>query len=203
MRDLPKAWTEGIISEPVDDELVVYDAATRMGHRWTPGAASVWALCDGRRSHAEIAQQLVLEATAVDQAVNELADCGLLEDGPDVQPVFSRRDATIGLAKAAGGGLLVYSVAIPSAAQAASGASPNGTPQTPTQCTAAGGAKATDANCASRTCYQDGAGQNTRFCVSATCRVGGAPCTTFSDCCAGQSADPRHTQVCLFGTCLA
>src|SRR5262245_8289396 len=54
----PRARQEHILTEPVADELVVYDEVRHRAHRLNRSAALVWRHCDGQRSPAELATLL-------------------------------------------------------------------------------------------------------------------------------------------------
>lgn len=113
--ELPRARTEGVITEPVDGELVVYDKVNHTAHCLAPGAASVWERCDGLASPAEIAQALGVPAATVDQALTELRDCGLLDEPPALPDAYSRRQAVARIAKVGGVAFtapLIYSVVV-------------------------------------------------------------------------------------------
>jgi hypothetical protein len=56
----PMARADGVLSERVDDDLVVYDEQTQMAHCLSPEVASVWRHCDGRTSSSQIASELQL-----------------------------------------------------------------------------------------------------------------------------------------------
>ena len=124
MDDRPKAKTERVVSERVDDELVVYDGASHTAHCLSSDVASVWELCDGRASQHELAQRLALDPATVERAVNALSESGLLDETPAAaKREYSRREAAARLAKASGAAFaapLIYSVAIPSMAAAIS-----------------------------------------------------------------------------------
>ena len=96
----PLARVEGIVSEWVAEELVIYDRNTRAAHALSAAAASVWELCDGRRSPEEIARELHLDRAIVAQAVAQLNQCGLLAQDP--QDGISRRIALRRIAKSRG-----------------------------------------------------------------------------------------------------
>jgi len=131
MHDRPRARTEGIVSERIDGELVVYDAATQTAHCLSAEAASVWEHCDGDLSIVEIAGRLELPSQSVERALAALGECGLLDEGPAAlgdsaasQRGYSRREAAFRLAKVGGAafaGPLVYSVAVGTAQAAFSG----------------------------------------------------------------------------------
>jgi hypothetical protein len=123
MKDRPKAKTEGIISERVDDDLVVYDQGTLTAHSLSADTAAVWLCCDGSTSCRQIAGKLGCDIAAVDQAVAALRETGLLDDRPGDRDGISRREAASKLAKVGGAALaapLIYSVVIPGAAAAIS-----------------------------------------------------------------------------------
>jgi len=102
VHELPKARTEGVISERIDDELVVYDEVSHMAHALAADARSVWERCDGCRSPAEIAQGLGMPPATVQQALDELQECGLLDDGSAPENSYSRRQAVTRIAKVGG-----------------------------------------------------------------------------------------------------
>jgi hypothetical protein len=99
-----------VISEPVDSEILIYDAARHTAHCLTAEVARVWECCDGTRSATEIAQTTELERDVVDATVAALADRGLLVG-------YSRREA---LRLAAAAAPLIYSLAVPTPAAAQS-----------------------------------------------------------------------------------
>ena len=124
MSERPQARTTGVLTESLGDELVVYDSVTRSAHCLSADAACVWALCDGQRTPEDMARELGVVAEQVRRALQELGDAGLLESLPLAPHRLSRRDAakrfaTIGAAAISAP--LIYSVAIPRAAAAASG----------------------------------------------------------------------------------
>ena len=124
MLDRPRARTEGVVSERVDEDLVVYDERSQTAHSLSAAAASVWELCDGQLSRGEIAGQLGLEPALVERAIEELSGCALLDDGPAIESTFiSRREAAKKLAQVGGVAFaapMIYSVAIGPATAAAS-----------------------------------------------------------------------------------
>lgn len=193
MQDRPQARTEGVISELVGDDLVIYDQTSHTAHSLSNAAASVWKVCNGERSHDEIARDLSLEPAMVAQAIAELSDCGLLDDGPvpQVSVGMSRREAAKRLAQVGGAALvapLIYSVAVPGAAMAVSCTVASGTTVTSTHCTGsspggfgtsviASGAPC----CSSGHCYQIDSG-GTYYCVANT------TCATHDEACSPATA---------------
>jgi DNA-binding transcriptional ArsR family regulator len=115
----PRARDEGIISEEVGDELMVYVEATRTAHALSADAVSVWRRCDGHSSAKEIARRVGLEQPRVAQALDELSGAGLIEE----QEGISRRALYKRIAKlgaAAVSAPLIYSIAVPAPGAAAS-----------------------------------------------------------------------------------
>jgi len=131
MNDRPRARTEDVITEWIDDELVVYDQRSQTAHCLSRDAASVWELCDGNLSEAEIAERLGLAFEIVQRAADALSESGLLDEGPikvEHKHAYSRREVTAGLAKAGGAAFaapLIYSAVVRPATAAAS---PNSLP---------------------------------------------------------------------------
>ncbi len=128
---VPAARHEGIVTEDLDDGLLLYDLERDKGHSLNAVAAAVWRHCDGERDAAEIAgaagAQLAvnLSEDAVWRAVSQLDERRLLL-APSPRrmsgPEFSRRQA---LLKAAGAGAaaglaipVIKSIVAPTPAQA-------------------------------------------------------------------------------------
>jgi hypothetical protein len=191
----PQATNRDVATESVDGELVVYDPGTQMAHCLSADAAAVWECCDGHTSLADIAVASSVELSAVERAVDELRGCGLLDDAPILGRGYSRREAATKFARVGGAALLaplVYSVAIPAVAAAASGA--NGSPAP--NCSQSGSnKKGTDTtDCTSGTCYHEPTG-SARICVAANCVVDGSiGCSVTAPCC-----NPATT--CSAGSC--
>jgi Coenzyme PQQ synthesis protein D (PqqD) len=125
MRGAPKARRDGVVCEPVGDELVVYDLERDVAHSLSAAAARVWERCDGNRSMGQIAQRAGLERRVVERALGELESCGLLEACASGGR-FSRRQVVHGAARV-GTGALVLSLVVPPAIAAASVVVPAGT----------------------------------------------------------------------------
>jgi hypothetical protein len=121
VEDQPQAHTEGIVSEWVDEELVIYDTSAQTVHALSAVAAAVWELCDGQHTPEGIRRELALEGAITARALEELRACGLLDDGPSRTPGISRREAAKRLAKVGGVTLaapLIISAAVPAIAAA-------------------------------------------------------------------------------------
>lgn len=80
----PRAREEGLIVEPLGDELLVYDERTHKSHCLNRAAALVWKGCDGRSTAGEIARRVGAELNAeveeslVWMALEDLGKRGLL-----------------------------------------------------------------------------------------------------------------------------
>jgi hypothetical protein len=194
MDDRPKARTEQLISERIDDELVVYDQSNNVAHCLSREAARVFERCDGRLTEAEISDRLTLSLEVVQRAVAALEERSLLDEGPAAASGYSRRQAAVRLARIGGAALagpLVYSIDVGSAAAAASHLAA-GCPVTActgvTSCPGSG-ANGTNSTCASGHCYcstlsSGGTSQNQLRCaISASCSLDNATCTSNGACC--------------------
>jgi len=207
----PKARTEGVVSERIDAELVIYDQHSQRAHCLSADAVSVWERCDGNLSEAQIAHQLALSPAVVERAVTALHECGLLDDGPIGEQGYSRREAAFRMAKIGGAALaapLVFTVDVGTAAAAASHLAAGCPVTTCGSCTGtagcslctSAGATSTNSVCASGRCYcslvnsTGGLTTTLRCAVGATCHgdaatgcAGGATgpcgCTTAGQCC--------------------
>lgn len=204
MHDRPAARTDGLVTEAVEDELVVYDERTQTAHGLSREAAAVWSRCDGRRSSVEIGEEVGVGAEVVDRVLDELRSKDLLEEAIVVRSGYSRREAALKFAKVGGAAFVapfVYSVSVASAATACvcshTGTTQNYCPVPNTSNCATNntsGAVACDCDCQSSMCYEGTA--NDRWCVPAGCLPGGTvlpsttPCTA---CCAQVCAGSSHT----------
>jgi hypothetical protein len=194
MHDRPKARTQQLISERIDDELVIYDQLNHVAHCLSHDAVLVWEHCDGRLTESEIALKLTLAPDVVQRAVAALEERGLLDEGSPTASGYSRRQAAIRLARIGGAALvgpLVYSVDVGSAAAASSHLAA-GCPVT--ACTGVSscpgsGANGTNSTCASGHCYcstinSGGTTQNQLRCaISSSCSADNATCTSNGGCC--------------------
>jgi hypothetical protein len=178
----PKARTDGLATTTVGDEVVVYDSDRRTAHCLNATAASVFGLCDGRRSQESIAAELSgADLHAVEDAIAQLRTAHLLEDPgaahrPALPARVSRRQALkrVGAVGAAAAlAPVVTSIALPSPA-AAQGSDPCNRPP--------GGSCVNPEDC----CENFG-----EDCVNDTCcRKQNAPCFGSDGCCPGLVCDP-------------
>ena len=212
MHDRPKARTNRLVSERIEDELVVYDQVNNVAHCLSARAASVWDLCDGVLSQAEIAERLGVTTDIVARAIESLAECRLLDEGPVDAPGYSRRQAAIRLVRIGGAALtapLVYSIDVGTAAAKASHLAAGCTVTTCGSCSSTTGCSLctspgttnTNSMCASGRCYCSrvtSTGTQTtvlRCAIGSTCRgdfLAGSctgstnprcDCTTAGQCC--------------------
>jgi hypothetical protein len=120
----PKARTADLITEQVGDELVVYDGESSEAHCLSALASAVFIAADGKTSPADLAaiasRELndTVDVPAVEQAIAELEDRGLVEVGGISRRGFMQRSAAVG--GAAFAATLVTSVATPALGSAAS-----------------------------------------------------------------------------------
>jgi len=98
---VPRPRREGVFTEEVDGETLLYVGATHQALCLNPSAARIWALCDGARSVADIATRAKLESDVVAHALGHFAEAGLLENTPARAVGMSRRRALMGIGLAA------------------------------------------------------------------------------------------------------
>jgi hypothetical protein len=108
----PLARVEGIVTEEVGPELVIYDQVRRVAHCLSPSAAAVFGAADGTSSPDELARDLRLEPAEITQALAELSACGLLEVPSSAGAGISRREVATRVAKVGAAAALIYSVDI-------------------------------------------------------------------------------------------
>ena len=118
----PRARSEGLVVEQLNDELLVYDLASNRAHCLGAPAARVWRACDGRTLVGSLSATLELDADSVDQALAGLEACDLLDEAPALGAGTTRRELGIRVAKtsaAVAAVPLIWSIAAPSPAAAA------------------------------------------------------------------------------------
>jgi hypothetical protein len=121
----PKARSEDLIVQEVDDETLVYDVANARAHCLSADAAAVWHAADGEKSEAVLAEELGLDSEIVTRALGELEEKELIEARPVVhmngnghssgvtRREFGLKSAKVGGAVAAGP--MIYSIVAPTA----------------------------------------------------------------------------------------
>lgn len=128
--NFPRARTADLISEPVGDELVVYDGQSSEAHCLSALASAVFAAADGNTSPADLAAIASaklgepVDVPTVEQALTELEDRGLVEVGGVSRRGFMQRSAAVG--GAAFAATMVTSVLTPAYGMA--GSLPTGVP---------------------------------------------------------------------------
>lgn len=134
MTDEQRNWiptpVPGLVVHQLDAELLIFNGGKNHAHCLNPSMSSVWKLCNGRNSVQDIVDNLTkeppgnLKADTLELAFKELIGKGLLKnDIPSTSEWkrLSRRD----LVRRIGSGALIAmpviaSIAIPTAAEAAS-----------------------------------------------------------------------------------
>jgi hypothetical protein len=134
----PLARTDGLLTEHVDEDLLVYDSERDTAFRLNSTAALVWQSCDGTRTAGDLRAILTGELGDLASedmllmALDELAEHDLIVSG------YERREAdavrlsrrrffrSAGMAGAAAAAApLVYSMVVPASAAAAPAGSPH------------------------------------------------------------------------------
>jgi len=127
---LPAARSRGLVVEQLGEETLIYDLERDEAHHLNPTAAAVFGLCDGQTTIEELATEAAerlgqpLSVQIVDQAVEQLAERGLLSHGLAPEVGVSRREvvrraALVG-AGAAVAGPVIKSIVAPTPAMAQS-----------------------------------------------------------------------------------
>lgn len=128
--DCPVARWDNLVIDDIGEDTLVYDQASHVIHQLNQGSASVWRLCDGTRSVADLSEATGLTSDAVHVALEKLADANLLVGTlPVDQPLpsqsrrsFMKRSAMAGAIPA------IVSISAPLAVRATSqGGEPCGT----------------------------------------------------------------------------
>jgi len=122
------ARSEGLVVEQLDAETLIYDLERDQAHHLNAAAATVFELCDGRATIAEVAAEATrwlerpVTPDAVAEALDQLAESGLLDGVPETG--LARRElvrkAAVAGAGAAFAAPLVKSIVAPTPAHAQS-----------------------------------------------------------------------------------
>lgn len=130
----PLARTDGLLTEEVDGELLVYDGEREVACRLNATAALVWRSSDGERTVADLVAVLseelgeVADEDMVMVALDTLAEHGLIQAGHEPRELnasrlsrrrFLRRVGVVGAAAISMP--VVHSIVVPTPAAAASG----------------------------------------------------------------------------------
>jgi len=76
---VPRRRPQGLVTERLEGETLLYVEATHRAFCLNPPAARVWEAIDGRRDVAAIAGQASLEMDLVSGTLSEMGEAGLLE----------------------------------------------------------------------------------------------------------------------------
>jgi hypothetical protein len=130
----PLARTDGLFTEEVDGEVLVYDETREVACRLNASAALVWRHCDGKRTVADLITVLadelgdVADEDMVMIALDSLVEHDLIESGYEPRGLtasrYSRRHFIRRIGAAGVGAMsvpIVYSMLVPAPSAAASG----------------------------------------------------------------------------------
>jgi hypothetical protein len=121
---VPRPLRRGLVSQEIDGELLLYVQATHQASSLNASASQIWAFCDGARSVKHIATETKMTEDVVANAMKQLADAGLLENGAEFPRVdVPRRRVLVGVGLAAP---IIMMILAPKAAAAASSCVPSG-----------------------------------------------------------------------------
>ena len=81
--DCPRARSEGLITEELDGELLVYDSESNLAHALDPDAAALWRACDGHTDTHMLTTRCNTSEDMVQIIVARLRELALLEDDQD------------------------------------------------------------------------------------------------------------------------
>jgi hypothetical protein len=76
---VPAARFENLVMTEAGGEVLVYDETSHHIHRLNQASATVWGLCDGRRTVAALASESGMTVEMVQVALGKLADAMLLD----------------------------------------------------------------------------------------------------------------------------
>jgi len=115
---VPRRRPQGLVSEQLEGETLLYVEATHRAFCLNPPAARVWDAIDGRRDVKAIAAQASLDADLVTGTLSEMGEAGLLESVAGLSRVdlSRRRLVRAGLVAIP----FIMALSVPRAAEAAS-----------------------------------------------------------------------------------
>jgi hypothetical protein len=125
MRNIPNYFTSvhDVIVSELEQEVLIYDLGKHRAHCLSLPAYQVFRSCDGTRDQGDLAAFLKVELSLVERTVDELVRAGLVIPPRGHARRFGRRRAMKQIALTAGLSVampMVWSIAAPSVAQAAS-----------------------------------------------------------------------------------
>lgn len=117
---VPRRRADGLISEQLDGETLLYVEVTHRAFCLNATASRVWDSIDGMRDATAIGKRTALDAEVVGATLRELSKAGVLEEVPDLQPpsvdLSRRRVVRAGLVAIP----FIVAITVPRAAEAAS-----------------------------------------------------------------------------------
>ncbi|MEZ5347144.1 MAG: PqqD family protein [Pyrinomonadaceae bacterium] len=132
----PKARVDGLLTQDVKGETLVYDTRSNRAFCLNSPASAVWSLCDGQNDLRSFTETLKSEkkidsnTEVISLAIHELASNGLLTETPEISEFtgrFNRRQAIRNIGIATAFALpVISSITAPLAANAQSAATPTG-----------------------------------------------------------------------------
>jgi hypothetical protein len=134
----PLARSEGLITEELDGELLVYDSESNMAHALDPEAAALWRACDGNSDTQALATRCNSSDEHVRMTLARLGELGLLKDNQADQEGDTRRSALRKIGIAGVGVATISSVLVPASAASGSCVQPGGPCLLPGQTCCAG-----------------------------------------------------------------
>jgi len=147
---VPRRRPNGLISEELDGETLLYVEATHRAFCLNAAAARVWEAIDGARDVTAIARHAAIEVELVNGTLLEMGEAGLLEAVPEDLPpgvdLSRRRLVRAGLVAIP----LIMAITVPRAAEAASACTvglPTGTACSPTNPCCAGSCNENGGTC--------------------------------------------------------
>jgi hypothetical protein len=119
----PKAREDGLLVEPMDEELLVFDDERARAHSLNATAARVWRACDGKRDIYALQVECALDEDTLQLALERLRTSRLLDE-PEGPSRVSRR-VMLRKSAIAGAGIgvalpVIRSITAPSVAMASS-----------------------------------------------------------------------------------
>jgi hypothetical protein len=122
--DRPLARSDGLITEELDGELLVYDSENNLAHALDADAAAVWRACDGHTDTHTLATRCQTSEGDVRMTLARLGELGLLEVAQAGADGDTRRSALRKIGIAGVGVATISSILVPIAAAAGSCAPP-------------------------------------------------------------------------------
>jgi hypothetical protein len=132
--DYPLARSEGLITEELDGELLVYDSDSNMAHALDADAVSVWRACDGQTDSGALAVRCTTSEEDVRSILARLGELGLLEDAQAEEDGDTRRSALRKIGIAGVGVATISSILVPTVAAAGSCLAPGVCTQSAASC---------------------------------------------------------------------